>query len=89
MRALSARGRVAGGSGRAAGRGNARQGAAGRDNALQGTTGVRPVRAGWASWVLVHSAWFSTWFFDSEFFLSHQMNTVHCKINFGKFFLKI
>ena len=46
--------------------------------------GARPVRTGWASWVLVHPAWFSTWFFDSEFFLSHQMNTVHCKTNFKK-----
>ena len=36
-----------------------------------GGTGVRPVRTGWASWVLVHPAWFSTWFFDSVFFLSH------------------
>ena len=44
--------------------------------------GAQPVRTGWASLVLVHPAWFSTWFFDSVFFLSHQMNTVHCKINF-------
>ena len=44
-------------------------------------------RAGWSvgpSWCTVHLAQFSTWFFDSVFFLSHQMNTVHCKINFGK-----
>ena len=46
---------------------------------------ARPVGTGWASWVLVHPAWFSTWFFDSEFFLSHQMNIVHCKINFKKY----
>ena len=65
----------------------ARQGAAGRGRAQQreaGELGARPVRAGWASWVLVHSTWFSTWFFDSKFFPSHQLNTVHCKINFGK-----
>ena len=43
--------------------------------------GAHPVRTGWASWALVHPTWFSTWFFDSVFFLSHQMNTVHCKIN--------
>ena len=36
-----------------------------------GGTDSRPVRTGWASWVLVHPAWFSTWFFDSVFFLSH------------------
>ena len=50
--------------------------------------GARPVRTGWASWVLVHPAWFLTWFFDSVFFLSHQMNTVHCKINFEKKYFK-
>ena len=33
---------------------------------------ARPGRTGWANWVLVHLAWFSTWFFDSVFFfLSH------------------
>ena len=36
-----------------------------------GSTGAQPVRTGWASWVLVHPAWFSAWFFDSVFFLSH------------------
>ena len=36
-----------------------------------GSTGTQPVRTGWASWVLVHPAWFSTWFFDSVFFLRH------------------
>ena len=36
-----------------------------------GGTGAQPVRIGWASWVLMHPAWFSTWFFDSVFFLSH------------------
>ena len=58
-------------------------GAAERGNARQ-VRGLGAGRASWASWVLVHSAWFSTWFFDSAFFLSHQMNTVHCKIYFGK-----
>ena len=53
-----------------------------------------PVRAGWACW-LVSLASFGaqyTWLsFDSVFgpvrlgiFLSHLMNTVHCKINFRK-----
>ena len=29
--------------------------------------GAQPVRTGLASWVLLHPAWFSTWFFDSVF----------------------
>ena len=33
--------------------------------------------------VLVHLTQFLAWF-DSVFFPSHQMNTVHCKINFLK-----
>ena len=39
----------------------------------RGTAGTdaRPVLTGWTSWVLVHLTWFSTWFFDSVFFLSH------------------
>ena len=36
-----------------------------------GSTGEWPVRTGWASWVLVHPAWFLAWFFDSVFFLSY------------------
>ena len=76
---------------RAGGRHAGERGARGRGAAVGvGRTawalGARPVRTGWASWVLVHPAWFSTWFFDSVFFLSHQMNTVHCKINFEIFF---
>ena len=79
-------GRVAGGAGaqhkRSAGsgaRGAARRGGAGaRDLAHRhsghgrlGGTGAQPLRTGWASWVLMHPAWFSTSFFDSVFFLSH------------------
>ena len=84
-RQLGARARGAAGE-RARGRvrqarGRGRQGAAG---ARQGAAGSGRRATGWASWVLVHSAWFSTWFFDSVFFLSHQMNTVHCKIKFEK-----
>ena len=81
-RARGARGRA---SGRAAGRAGARlgerargwaQGARGwahgaRGARPSGSTGAQPVRTGWASWVLVHPAWFSAWFFDSVFFLSH------------------
>ena len=94
------RARQAGVSGRgAAGRaGGARQagtrGAAGeRGTAGLGVAWAQPVRAGWASWPgwgFVHS--------DSVFFgpvrlgsfLSHQMNTVHWKINFRKkkYFIK-
>ena len=62
----------------------AQQGAAGRGRRAAWALGARPMRTGWASWVLVHPSWFLTWFFDSVFFLSHQMNTVHYKINFGK-----
>ena len=62
----------------------ARRRAAGARGAAGWALLCAPGRASWASWVLVHPAWFSTWFFVSEFFLSHQMNTVHCKINFGK-----
>ena len=70
-----ARGRA---SGRVAGRAGARLGeracgwAHGAPGARPaGSTGAQPVRTGWASWVLVHPAWFSAWFFDSVFFLSH------------------
>ena len=67
-----------GAGGRAVGRASARlgeracgwaHGARGARSA--GSTGAQPVRTGWASWVLVHPAWCSAWFFDSVFFLSH------------------
>ena len=53
-----------------------------------------PVRAGWACWLVSWASFGAqcTWLsFDSVFgpvrlgiFLSHIMNTVHCKINFRK-----
>ena len=68
--------------GRAAGRcasgRTSRRVAGARADAQQGSgagaawaLGARPMRTGWASWVLVHPAWFLTWFFDSVFFLSY------------------
>ena len=69
-----ARGRA---SGLAAGRAGARcarlgeQAHGARGARPTGSTGAHPVRTGWASWVLVHPAWFSAWFFDSVFFMSH------------------
>ena len=44
----------------------------GSRGARRGHTGL----ASWASWVLVHPAWFSTWFFDSVVFLSHRFDIV-------------
>ena len=76
----------AAGAGQAA---SARQGARRSAGGAQ-VRGARQAGAGhWARGLAravhsVHSAWFSTRFFDSVFFLSHQMNTVHCKINFEK-----
>ena len=89
-RAGSRRAATRTGSRRAGGRHTGALGASGKGaTAGAGRTawalGARPVRTGWASWVLVHPAWFSTWFFSTRyFFLSHQMNTVHYKINFEK-----
>ena len=39
--------------------------------------GSRPVRTGWASWVLMHPAWFFDLVFDLVMFLSHRLNPVH------------
>ena len=68
-------------SGRAAGRtvraGHGRQAARARSLCAQ----AGPAGPGWG---FVHLAWFSARFFDSVFFLSHKMNTVHYKINFRK-----
>ena len=36
-----------------------------------------PGRASWASWVLVHPAWFFDLVFDLVMFLSHRLNPVH------------
>ena len=36
-----------------------------------------PGRASWASWVVVHPAWFFDLVFDSVMFLSHRLNPVH------------
>ena len=50
-------------------------------------TSAQPVRAGWASWASFGARAPGLVFylvFDSIFVLSHQMNTVHCKINFEK-----
>ena len=52
-----------------------------------GSTGAQPVRAGWASWARLGFLCTLTRFFGPVrlgSFLSHQMNTVHCKINFFK-----
>ena len=66
--------------GRARGSRTGAQGAAGeaRGRQVLGAGRVRPGRLGWP-WAVhsVHSA-----HFRSVFFLSHQMNTVHCKIKF-------
>ena len=62
---------------------------------VRGARGVGvPVRAGWACWLVSWASFGAqcTWLsFDSVFgpvqlgiFLSHLMNTVHCKINFRK-----
>ena len=69
------------GAGPASGRTGARQGRAGRPAGSScahlgvpaGPIGCSCTRLG-----------FSTRFFDSVFFLSHLMNTVHCKTNFEK-----
>ena len=47
--------------------------------------GARPGRLGWP-WAVhsVHSAHFRSVLTRFFFFLSHQMNIVHCKINFSK-----
>ena len=69
----------------------------GRERAERGAwargVGV-PVRAGWACWLVSWASFgaLCTWLsFDSVFgpvrlgiFLSHIMNTIHCKINFQK-----
>ena len=80
----------------AAGRGKRAGGCA---SVRQGAAGARhgrawPGRASWASWVLVHPAWFFDLVFDSVMFLSHCLNPVdeHCSSrNFSKknIFIKI
>ena len=64
--------------GRAGARGRRRQGRAGRRLGGLCAPGVR----NWARLgVLLHLTQFLAWF-DSVFFPSHQMNTVHCEIKF-------
>ena len=74
----------------------ARRGRAGHTAWACGARGARglgvPMRAGWACWLVSWASFGAqcTWLsFDSVFgpvrlgiFLSHIMNTVHCKINF-------
>ena len=94
--ALSASGQAAA---RAAGAGMGARGAGrGRAERAAWACGARglgvPVCAGWACWLVSWASFGAqcTWLsFDSVFgpirlgiFLSHLMNTVHCKINFRK-----
>ena len=80
-------GRAGGRRGSAAGRAGGRQWRAGRAQQRRGRSaawalGTRPGCAGWP-WAVhsVHSAHFRS-VLTRFFFLSHQMNTVHCKIKF-------
>ena len=98
-RRAGARGAQAGMQQRAAGTGVGARGAE-RERAERaawagGARGLSvPVRAGWACWLVSWASFGAqcTWLsFDSVFgpvrlgiFLSHLMNTVHCKINFRK-----
>ena len=63
-------------------RGSSRSAADEQEGARQGRAawalGVWPMRTGWASWVLVHPAWFSTCFFRLGIF--PESPNEHCSL---------
>ena len=98
-RGVQASGRAGAGAGGRAGARGAQAGRRQRARQAQawarGARGLGvPVRSGWACWLVSWASFGAqcTWLsFDSVFgpvrlgiFLSHIMNTVHCKINFRK-----